>query len=148
MRGAPRTRPAAPENPLERPIQHSGSLSVYGALELFAGLEFRLLGGWNMDAIARAGIAPFRRFALRNAKGSKTAQAHVIAILERFGDGIEHTFNGVGAIGLGKAGLGREGSYEVVFVHGSLPWISEDCNFVPGTSHLFEMAENLKKTIY
>ena len=58
-------------------------------------------------------------------EGSETHQANFTSALERTSNGIEHTVDSIGAVGLGKTSTSGNSGYEIVLVHGHPPKMPE-----------------------
>lgn len=100
-------------------------LFINSFLQLFAGLEFWLLGGGNFDRLARARIAARAGGAAGHGKGTKAHEAHIIALLQASCNRFQNGFNRFGRLLLGHIGFFGNQRYQILFVHGNIPFSLE-----------------------
>jgi len=84
--------------------------------QTFARLELRLLRGGNLDLLARARVAAFRRGALRDREGAEPDETNLAAPLQCAGDRLEHRVYRFVGSGFRQISLTGDGIDEFVSV--------------------------------
>src|SRR3954470_7136598 len=99
----------------------ASSAVVEGVLDGLAGSELGSLGRRNRDLRTGLGVPALALAALGDPEGAEAGDADLIALLQRLGDGADQRLHGLAGVGLGQAGVLRDGRDQIRLVHECKP---------------------------